>query len=159
MPRPKKKKNNMEELSQQVFEAVTDAYLNPTEDMAKHFVGTGGCGIRSFLDMWVLNHCVDFNQEKRETLLADGGLTVFAKQAALLSEVWFGAAGHTEITRQLETYILRGGVYGTTTNRVAVQQQKRGGKVKYALSRILIPYKVIRFHYPILQKQDRKSVV
>ena len=127
-------------------------YFYHIAHMAKHFVGTGGCGIRSFLDMWVLNHCVDFNQEKRETLLADGGLTVFAKQAALLSEVWFGAAGHTEITRQLETYILRGGVYGTTTNRVAVQQQKRGGKVKYALSRILIPYKVIRFHYPILQK-------
>lgn len=34
MPRPKKKKNNMEELSQQVLEAVTDAYLNPTEDTA-----------------------------------------------------------------------------------------------------------------------------
>ena len=34
MPRAKKKKNNMEELSQQVLEAVTDAYLNPTEDTA-----------------------------------------------------------------------------------------------------------------------------
>ena len=34
MPRPKKKKNNMEKLSQQVLEAVTDAYLNPTEDTA-----------------------------------------------------------------------------------------------------------------------------
>lgn len=34
MPRPKKKKNNMEELSQQVLEAVTDAYLNPTKDTA-----------------------------------------------------------------------------------------------------------------------------
>ena len=34
MPRPKKKKNNMEELSQQVLEAVTEAYLNPTEDTA-----------------------------------------------------------------------------------------------------------------------------
>lgn len=34
MSRPKKKKNNMEKLSQQVLEAVTDAYLNPTEDTA-----------------------------------------------------------------------------------------------------------------------------
>ena len=34
MPRPKKKKNNIEELSHQVLEAVTDAYLNPTEDTA-----------------------------------------------------------------------------------------------------------------------------
>ena len=58
----------------------------------------------------------------------------------------------TEITRQMEEYILRGGVYGTNTNRVAVQQQKKGGKVRYALSKIFIPYDVIKFHYPILQK-------
>ena len=58
--------------------------------MAKHFVSTGGCGIRPFLDIWVLNHKIDFNREKREKLLSDGGLDVFAKQAELLSEVWFG---------------------------------------------------------------------
>ena len=34
MSRPKKKKNNMEELSQQVLEAVTDVYLNSAEDTA-----------------------------------------------------------------------------------------------------------------------------
>lgn len=34
MPRQKNKKNNKEELSQQVLEAVTYAYLNPTEDTA-----------------------------------------------------------------------------------------------------------------------------
>ena len=120
--------------------------------MAKHFVETGGCGIRPFLDVWVLNHRIDFDREKREKLLSDGGLDVFAKQAELLSEVWFGNAEHTEISKQMEEYILRGGVYGTTTNRVAVQQQKQGGKLKYALSRIFIPYDVIKFHYPILQK-------
>ena len=120
--------------------------------MAKHFVITGGCGIRPFLDIWVLNHRVSFDREKREKLLFEGGLSVFAKQAELLSEVWFGNAEHTEITRQMEIYILRGGVYGTTTNRVAVQQQKQGGKMKYALSKIFIPYDVIKFHYPILQK-------
>lgn len=127
-------------------------YFYHIAHMAKHFVGTGGCGIRPFLDIWVLNHRIDFNREKREKLLSDGGLSVFAKQAELLSEVWFGNAEHTEITKQMERYILRGGVYGTTTNRVAVQQQKQGGKVKYALSKIFIPYDVIKFHYPILQK-------
>ena len=127
-------------------------YFYHIAHMAKHFVGTGGCGIRPFLDIWVLNHRVSFDREKREKLLSDGGLSVFAKQAELLSEIWFGNAEHTEITRQMEGYILRGGVYGTTTNRVAVQQQKQGGKVKYALSKIFIPYDVIKFHYPILQK-------
>ena len=127
-------------------------YFYHIAHMAKHFVSTGGCGIRPFLDIWVLNHRIDFNREKREKLLSDGGLSVFAKQAELLSEVWFGNAEHTEITKQMEGYILRGGVYGTTTNRVAVQQQKQGGKMKYALSKIFIPYDAIKFHYPILQK-------
>lgn len=127
-------------------------YFYHIAHMAKHFVSTGGCGIRPFLDIWVLNHCVDFDREKRDKLLSDGGLNVFAKRAELLSEVWFGNAEHTEITRQMETYILRGGMYGTNANRIAVQQQKKGGKVKYALSKIFIPYNVIKFHYPILQK-------
>lgn len=52
----------------------------------------------------------------------------------------------------MEAYILRGCMYGTNANRIAVQQQKKGGKVKYALSKIFIPYNVIKFHYPILQK-------
>jgi hypothetical protein len=33
-----------------------------------------------------------------------------------------------------------------------VQQQKKGGRVKYALSKIFLPYDVIKFHYPVLQK-------
>lgn len=127
-------------------------YFYHIAHMAKHFVGTGGCGIRPFLDIWILNHRISFDKEKRDKLLSDGGLGVFAKQAELLAEIWFGNAEHTEITKQMEEYILRGGVYGTSTNRIAVQQQKKGGKVKYALSKIFIPYEVIKFHYPILQK-------
>lgn len=160
-----KRIENAELLLQSVWDhaaAVSDTYEYILSDemfyyyhivhMAKHFVETGGCGIRPFLDVWVLNHRIDFDREKREKLLSDGGLSVFAKQAELLSEVWFGNAEHTEITREMEEYILRGGVYGTTTNRVAVQQQKQGGKLKYALSKIFIPYDIIKFHYPILQK-------
>lgn len=126
-------------------------YFYHIAHMAKHFED-GGCGIRPFLDIWILNHRMDFDREKRNKLLSDGGLIVFAKQAELLTEIWFGNAGYTKTTKQMEDYILRGGVYGTNTNRIAVQQQKQGGKVKYALLKIFIPYDVIKFHYPILQK-------
>lgn len=120
--------------------------------MAKHFIGTGGCGVRPFLDIWILNHYIAFDKQKREKLIEDCGLSVFAKQAELLSEIWFGNAEHTDVTKQMEEYILRGGVYGIRENRIAVQQQKKGGRLKYALSKIFIPYDVIKFHYPILQK-------
>lgn len=119
--------------------------------MAKHFVSTGGCGVRPLLDIWVLNHRVPFDRERRNTLLAEGGLLTFAEEAEKLSEVWFGDGEHTDLTRQMQDYILRGGVYGTTSNRVVVQQVKQGGKVRYAFSRIWLPYDVLKFHYPSLE--------
>ena len=126
-------------------------YFYHIAHMAKHFEN-GGCGIRPFIDIWVLNHRAEFDRSKREALLKKGGLSTFAAQAELLSEIWFGHAEHTEITKQTEDYILRGGVYGTDANRIAVQQQQKGGSIKYALSKIFIPYDTIKFHYPILQK-------
>ena len=124
--------------------------------MAKHFVGTGGCGVRPFVDIWVLNHHVPFDIEKRNALLAEGGLLTFATEAESLAEVWFGEGVHTDTTRQMQDYLLRGGVYGTTANRVSVQQVRKGGKVRYAFSRIWLPYDVLKFHYPSL---DGKHVL
>lgn len=120
-----------------------------TAHMAKHFVN-GGCGIRPFIDIWVLNHRVSFSREKRDALLSKGGILTFAKEAESLSEVWFGNGEHTDVTHRMEDYLLRGGVYGTTKNRVSVQQVKTGGKFRYAISRIWLPYDVLKFHYPSL---------
>lgn len=117
--------------------------------MAKHFV-YGGCGVRPFLDLWVLNHCAPFDHENRSAILAEGRLLTFAAEVQALSEVWFGNAEHTDITRQMQNYLLKGGVYGTTKNRVSVQQVKRGGKFRYAISRIWLPYDTLKFHYPSL---------
>ena len=123
-----------------------------TAHMAKHFVN-GGCGIRSFIDIWVLNHRVSFSRKKRDALLAKGGLLTFAKQAEVLSEAWFGNGEHTDITRRMQDYLLKGGVYGTTKNRVSVQQIRKGGKIRYAFSRIWLPYDVLKFHYPSLERK------
>lgn len=128
-------------------------YFYHIAHMAKHFVN-GGCGIKPFVDLWILNHSKEilFEKEKRNELLLKGGLLKFAENAEKLSEVWFGKIEHTDITRQMEKYLLKGGVYGTMQNRVAMQQAKSGGKFKYALSRIWLPYDTIKFHYPVLQK-------
>lgn len=123
-----------------------------TAHMAKHFVN-GGCGIRPFIDIWVLNHCVSFDREERDALLAKGGLLAFAEQAEALSEAWFGNGEHTDITRRMQDYLLKGGVYGTTANRVSVQQIRKGGKIRYAFSRIWLPYDVLKFHYPSLERK------
>ena len=53
--------------------------------MAKHFVH-GGCGIRTFLDIWILNHRMEFNPEARNALLEEGKLSAFARGAEALAE-------------------------------------------------------------------------
>lgn len=120
--------------------------------MAKHFTN-GGCGIRPFLDIWVLNHRISFDKQKRTDLLQAGGLLTFAKQAKDLSEVWFSVQEHTEITKEMESYILRGGVYGTREQNIAVRQVKKGGKLRYILYRIFLPYGDLCATYPNLRKR------
>lgn len=120
--------------------------------MAKHFT-YGGCGIRPFLDIWVLNHRIPFEKEKRDALLRAGGLLVFAQSAEELSEVWFSDKPHTALTQEMENYILQGGVYGTQEQGIAVNQAKQGGKLKYIWWRIFPSYDYLCTTYPNLRKR------
>ena len=126
-------------------------YFYHIAHMAKHFED-GGCGIRPFIDLWILDNINESENEKRNQILNQGRLLKFAEAARKLSRIWFENEEYDYISQQMEDYILRGGVYGTSENRITVQQQKKGGRIKYALSKIFIPYDVIKFHYPILQK-------
>lgn len=126
-------------------------YFYHIAHMAKHFQN-GGCGIRSVLDLWILNQIPEVNMDRRNILLQKGGLLRFANIVRELSGVWFENKKHDSITLHLEKFIICGGIYGNNGNRIIVKQQKKGGKAKYALSKIFIPYEEIKFHYPILQK-------
>ncbi len=127
-------------------------YFYHIAHMVKHFVN-GGCGIRPFLDIWVLNHGAPLDREKREALLQRAGLLQFAKAAEQLADVWVDGAPHTALTEALEQFILTGGTYGTVENRVAVQQVMTGGKTSYILSRIFLPYDQLKLTFPALEKR------
>ena len=125
-------------------------YFYHVAHMAKH-VEHGGCGVRPFLDMWLMDKNTGADERRRE-MLEKGGLLQFAEAARALGRVWFEGAPHSEITRGFESFVLEGGVYGTETNRVAIQQQKRGGRLRYALSRIFVTFDDLKVHFPILGK-------
>ncbi len=119
--------------------------------MAKH-VMHGGCGVKPFVDLWVLEHKVEHSDEKRKDLLFRGGIEKFAEAARALSKVWFEDGEHTDVTKKLENFVLSGGVYGTLENSVSVGQNKKGGKIKYILSRVWLSYDVLKIQYPNLEK-------
>ena len=126
-------------------------YFYHIAHMAKHFE-IGGCGVRPLLDLWILDKQDGYDAVVRDALLESGALLKFTTAARSLASVWFDGTEHTETTAQMEQYLLFGGVYGNMENRVAIQQHKKGGKFKYIVSRIFLPYSTIKFHYPILQK-------
>ena len=118
--------------------------------MAKHFE-LGGCGIRPLIDLWLLDK-QDRDSQKRDLLLAQGGLLQFANAARRLSVCWMENGEADGLSRQMEQFILFGGVYGTRENLVKVHQVKKGSKGRYALSRIVLPYDVLKFQYPVLEE-------
>ncbi len=126
-------------------------YFYHIAHMAKHFE-IGGCGVRSFLDLWVMEHRVPHDTEARDRLLEEGGLLTFANVCRAVSEAWFSEKEADALAQQVQAYILVGGTYGNAENQVAMQQSKQGGRFAYAWSKIFLKYDVIKFHYPILIK-------
>ncbi len=119
--------------------------------LAKHFE-VGGCGIRPLLDLWLIDNNAGFFDYETEKLLRQGGLLRFAYAIRSLSEVWFSGKEHDEITLKMQEYILQGGVYGTEENHILMRTHRAGGRIRYILSRIFVPYVNLKYEFPILQK-------
>ncbi len=130
-------------------------YLYHIAHMARHFE-VGGCGIRTFIDLWVLDNIPNADKNKRDEILSRAGLLKFANSARELSQMWFECKESkepSELLIKLEAFVLSGGAYGTISNRVALNQRKRGGKIGYIFSRIFVPYERLVCYYPILKNK------
>ena len=123
-------------------------YFYHIAHMAKHFE-LGGCGIRTVLDTWVLNHCCDFNEAARGSLLVRGGLDKFDKCMRALADSWFCSDGGNA-SETLERFVLTGGAYGNVRNGVMVSKQMNGGRLSYLLHRLFAPYSQLKRYYPSL---------
>ena len=120
--------------------------------MAKH-VKEGGCGIRPFLDLYLIRKNMGLDSETCKNLLKEIKLYTFAKGAESLSEVWFSLKKPTAQDKDLEDYIFTGGLYGTVQNRVSIQTGRKNGKLNFIISRIFLPYEKLKSYYPILEKR------
>lgn len=118
--------------------------------MAKHVV-CGGCGIRPFIDLWLLEQRMPYDKEKFHALVTDAGLFEFYSAASALSRVWMESAEPTAQTKLLSGYILSGGVYGTTQNSATVKAAKGEGKAKSFLKLMFLSREHLIVLYPNLK--------
>lgn len=127
-------------------------YFYHIAHMAKH-MEIGGCGVRPFLDLYLLDQNAEKKKEKRDAMLKKGGLYHFAQKARKLSRVWFGGEEADRVSLMMQSYLFRGGLYGSSENKVAVSLEKKGGKGKYLLRRIFVPAEQLSRYFPILKKR------
>lgn len=127
-------------------------YFYHIAHMVKHFE-VGGCGVRPFLDIWIMNHRMPHDRQKREQTLQEGGLLKFAQAAQRVAQYWFEGEEPQPMDLAISDYVLRAGLYGDNANRAALGQAKSGGKWKYLLTqRVFMPYDYLKAEYPVLQE-------
>ena len=119
--------------------------------IAKHFE-SGGCGIRPVLDLGIMLKNTQMWNDKADALLAKAELLEFANSLRRLCEVWFFGKEHNQVTLQMQEYIMNAGTFGTKSNKLTAEQSQKGGKFRYILSRIFLPYDELKLQFPILNK-------
>jgi len=122
--------------------------------MAKHFMD-GGCGIRFFVDLWLLHNKLPIGAAAENPLLAQGGMEIFAATSFRLAEHWLEGKPADEDVTAMEQYILNGGVYGSAEQLAAMNSVRGGGRERYLASRFWLPYDILRLRYPELEKHPR----
>ena len=119
--------------------------------MAYHFL-SGGCGIRSLLDIWIMEKKMNAPYSCAEELLKKAGIYKFASEMSSVSNKCFTDNNRDSFSNLILEYIYNGGVYGTMENSIAVEKSKKNSSVAYALKRIFLPYKSMTVSYPVLKK-------
>lgn len=111
----------------------------------------GGCGIRSFVDIYLLLQ-KDYDSRILNELCRQAQLHSFLENVCQLNGIWFGDGRHTPVTQLLEQLVISGGTFGTKSTQILMEQAHSGNKRKYLLGRIFMPYGLLKKQYAVLEK-------
>lgn len=116
-----------------------------------HHLFLGGCGVRPFVDLYVLQKCRFYDKQKLEPLLEQCNLMPFYNGVLAQLAVWFGRSPYDRNTELLEQYIFRGGVFGDMRMSIAARTAKHNGKIGNVLATAFPPYFNMQQIYPALR--------
>ncbi|MBR3145609.1 MAG: nucleotidyltransferase family protein [Clostridia bacterium] len=120
-------------------------YFHHIAHMVKH-IKYGGCGIRPFLDLYLL---LKSGIKKDRKLLEKYSLLTFADYAEKVSLSWFGDKPIDDSLKPFTIFIIRGGAYGVDIN----SPRSRDNLIsKDTAKRIILPYNELKYIYKPLAK-------
>lgn len=119
--------------------------------MAKHFI-KGGCGIRPFIDLWIMKRKIGFDSTILENLLSEAQLLEFYYSICEVVNVWFENNSHSNVTLGIEEYIIKGGVYGTINNAAVISAATGESKAESFSKLMFMSRESLAILYPKLER-------
>lgn len=120
--------------------------------MAKHLT-TGGCGLRTFADLWLLERGGQLGTPEVSRQLERAGLTAFARAVCALNRAWFQGEAPDAAALRLMQYVLDGGAQGAKRAAQAAAQLRSGGRGAYLRARLFPSGETLQYQYPVLSKR------
>ncbi|MCM1316170.1 MAG: nucleotidyltransferase family protein [Alistipes senegalensis] len=127
-------------------------YIYTLAHFYKHY-SNGGSGIRSVIDIYIMNNTIYEKLDKKSLncKLKKLQLLDFRKEMTALSEMWFDENKESAELIKLSNYILGSGTYGTMFNNVNNQIRKKG-RAGYFVYCVFLPLNLMQNNYPVLKK-------
>ncbi len=117
----------------------------------KMHILSGGCGIRSFLDWWIIQNKLSYDKNQLSARLAENKMDAFADAVDHLSRYWLEGGTLGEQEKQLSEYVIRGGSFGTEESHAVVQSATATSKFAHYFRRLFLPYRYLCNLYPWLK--------
>jgi len=133
------------------FLSDDDLYIYIVSHAAKHYL-SGGTGIRSVLDIYLLNlkYKLNFNYINQEFKKLN--ISKFASNIRSLGEAWFNELQLYDSLLKMEEYILSSGVYGTHTHQIVKGfDNPNDSKISVGLKKAFPSFKVMKKIFPSLK--------
>lgn len=118
---------------------------------AKKHDETGGAGIRTVFDFYLIFKNKKYDEELLSKRLAKENLTEFYESLKSLINLWFYVGEASEELSEFEIYTVTGGTYGNLENAYLRKRKKKGG-IAIFFERLFPPYSLMANRYPVLKK-------
>lgn len=138
----------------------SDFYIHTFAHLYKHFT-YGGCGLRQFMDIYILTKKWQLDFDYIEKELKSINLDGFYETVNKLNKFLFDGEKPDEELLEIADYVFNSGTFGTHEHQMGLDYQKdtakkqqglKGWKIKYFLHRWQMTTPQMKERYPVLKK-------
>ena len=135
-----------------------DFFIHVLCHLYKHFT-FGGCGLRQYLDIYVMTQKMQLDMDYIRTELRSFGMEGFLDTTLTLNRFFFDKEKPTDETIEIAEFVFNNSTFGNADNRLVLDYDKGHGEkltlwgnIKYFMERWGLNYSQMKERYRILKK-------